>query len=989
MHSFRVVFLLVSFITCARAQAQTFPPEQRFVGQFQDGSRVFADKPTDWADDTVQPKLAAAPIFDAAKPLRWLIDQAQPVTATPKAFVQFAGGDVLPGYVTDYEPSQTEAFENLGEYLVVEPLVSIDLPNVSPSGFVRVSTDWLQRIVWERVPGGAKDYRPGTTFLRDGSQVKFKSLRWSKGAISLLTDDGVKTFVLAQVAELHYPLRSSWDVWFEQLAVLSPDLAARLMQVETAEGMRLTSSVLRYRQQFVGDRNKPDDWFPLLQPAWSLDPIVVPFRSTRSWRFFAAQEPPATLFVPATARQKPVLSQGWDPRWDRSVQGAALKVNNLFFGWGIGVQAPTELDFALHPVVTGFRAQSGLDQVVKKGGCARSIIAYSNNVAAPLHKSELLVGSEKVIDSGWLNVTVQADPNITLKLMADPSIAERPAGADPFDIRDCIDWLEPQWRLDPAKLKDEVVARMARRLPSLRDWTIAGQLSLPTVKDEPVAPPMADAQKAIVKLTNVWDALVAEDPHYRVDFEPTDKFVVLNKRLEIKANHRWLALMVTRQGPNLSTPTRVQVRADGVALGEGLVPERPGRMEPDPILIPVTSVRGKTVDLSVVVMAEGDKSRVDWRGAKLLTHHPGLVRLFDEEGDFPEKFVEGEGALTLSHDEKQLGASALKLAQGERMNGRLPDVSFRIRETPRLGEFRFFRFAWKKVGGTGIGLQVGHDGDLGVKPEQVKRPAAISVSGLKNRRPGSVDTRGALVGYQYDIGKDPKPLQPVLRLDKKISGNWDAHLRDMFGEFGSFTVTGLGFQCPDGDAAYFDGIYLARTQADLSWLSEWTPVATTTPAPTTPTTPPDPKLVAQASAAWEYSSLVSKVAPQFTIAVAGEPIKQMRDIYGREAVRVVPPAQGQPSVLRSPLTVPVGKTTVLKVSCARHPAGDFQLGVVADGQDLLRTMIDVNTAKDGWAQYEIDLTRLAGKNIVLEVHGNPNDWNNEDAFWGDLRIETK
>ncbi len=958
--------------------AQSFPPEQRFVGQFVDGSRVAADKPTDWADDTVQPKLATLPIFDAAKPLRWVIDQAQPVTAAPKAFIEFAGGDVLPGIVADYEPSQTDAFENLGEYLVVEPTVSIDLPNVAPSGFVRVSTDWVQRIVWERLAGGPKDYRPGTIFLRDGSQVRFKNIRWSKGAITLLTDDGVKSYVLAQVAELHYPQRSSWDVWFEQLAVLSPELTGRLMQVETADGMRLTSSTLRYRQQFVGDRNKPDDWFPLLQPAWSLDPIVVPFRVARSWRFFAATEPAATLFVPNATRSKPILSQGWDLRRDRSVQGTALKVNGLFFGWGFGVHAPTELDFALHPVVTAFRVQSGLDQVVKKGGSARSVIAYSNNVAAPLHRSDLLIGSEKVVDSNWLPVVAQADAGVTLKLLADPAVAERPAGGDPFDIRDCIDWLEPEWRLDPAKLKTEVAARAAKRLPSLRDWSIAGQLSLVAAEPEQPAP------KPTVKLTNVWDALLPEDPHYRVDFEPTDKFVVLSRKLQIKPEHRWLALVATRQGPNLTTPTRVQVRADGVALGEAMVPERPGRMEPDPILIPVTAVRGKTVDLSVIVIAEGDKSRVDWRGAKLLAHHPGLVRIFDDEADFPEKFVEGEGPLTLSTEEKQLGSAALKLARGERMNGRLPGVSYRIRETPRLGEYRFFRFAWKKVGGDAIGMQVAHDGELGVRPDQVKRPEALSVASLKSRRPGSVDTRGAIVGYQYDIGKDSKPPQPVLRLDKKISGNWDAYLRDMFGEFGSFTVTGLGFQCPDGEAAYFDGIYLARTQADLSWLTEWNPA----PA-AAPTTPPDPKLIAQTSTVWEYSSLLSKVAPQFTTDLTSEPIKHLRDIYGREAVRIMPPAQGKPSILRSPLSVPVGKTTVLKLSCARHPEGDWQLAVVADGQDALRTSIDVNTAKDRWAQYEVDLTRFAGKNIVLEVHGNPTDWHYEDAFWGSVKVEVK
>lgn len=960
------------------AHADVFPPEQRFVGMQSDGTRVVADKPTEWADETVQPKLAGALVFDPTKPFRWIIDQAQPLGISPKSYVEFVGGDVLPGVVSNYEPTQSEAFENIGEYLQVEPSVSVDLPQVAPSGFLRITTDWIQRIVWEHPPGGPSDYRPGTVFLRDGSQVKYKSLRWSKGAISLLTDDGVRSFVLAQVAELHYPQRSNWDAWFEQLAVLSPDLSARLMQIETADGMRLTSSMLRYRPQFHGDRNKSEDWFPLVQPAWSLDPIVVPFRATRSWRFFTAIEPPATLFVPTTTRSKPVLSQGWNPRLDRSVQGSSLRINKQLFGWGFGVQAPTELDFPLHPVVTGFRVKTGLDEVVKRGGSARSVIAYSNNLAAPLHKSDLLIASEKIVDSGWLNVAPQGDAAVTLKLLADPSINERPAGADPFDIRDCLDWSEPEWRLDPAKLKEEVAARMPRRLPALRDWSITGQLPLvaPTVE--------TPASKSMLKLTNVWDSLLAEDPHYRIDFEPMDKFVVLTRKMTIKPEHRWLALVATRQGPNLTTPIRVQVRADGVALGEGLVPERTGRAEPDPILIPVTSIRGKSVEVSVVIVAEGDKSRVDWRGAKLLSHHPGLVRLFDDEADFVEKLSDGEAQVSLSEMEKQLGTAALKVSIGERSQARLPGMRYSIRETPKLGEYRFFRFAWKKVGGDQIGLQVGHDGELGIRPDQVRgKPEAISVSGLRSRRPGASDQRGALVGYQYDIGKDPKPAQPVLRLEKKISGNWDAHFRDMFAEFGSFTVTGLGFQCPDGEAAYFDGLYLARTQADLSWLSEWT-TSMPEPAPKD-----DPKVIAEVTAPWQYSQLLSKVAPQFTTDLTSEPVKHMKEIYGREAVRIMPPAQGKPSILRAPVSIPTGKSTVLKVSCARHAEGDWQLAVVVDGQDVMRSMIDVNTAKDGWANFEVDLTRFAGKNVIVEVHDNPNDWKYEEAFWGSVKIETK
>lgn len=984
--SFREQFFRCWFAAClsllaittlvTSAAADIFPPEQRFAGMLSDGARVFADKPAEWGDESNQPKLAGLAVFDAGRPFRWVIDQSVSPSAEPASYVEFFGGDRLPGQVTDFVPSQTDSFENVGEYLTVEQTISIDLPNTSPSTFVRISTDWLRRIVWEKVPGRPHDYRPGTAVLRDGSQHPFKAARWAKGAVALLTDEGIKSLFLSQLAELHFPQRGPWDCYFEQLGALSPDLTARLMQIETGEGLRLTSSTLRYKAQHHGDRGKPEDWYPLFQPAWSLDPLIIPFRVIREWRFFVPQEPPLTLFDPAVTRNKPVFSGGWHPRTNRNVQGESLRAGKLLFGWGFGVHAPTELDLALHPVVSGFRVQSGLDQIIRRGGCVKSVVAMSNNVAAPLHQSDVLIGPDAVADTNWLSVVPPADAAATLKLIADPVIAARPAGADPFDVRDCLDWLEPQWRLNPDKLREEVASRLVKRLPALREWSITNRI-------DAVSAPQPSGPGPIIKLSTFWDNLIPEDAYYRIDFEPVDKFVVLSRKLTIGKDDRWLALTVTRR-PNGTTPARLQVRANGVAIGEGVVPERPNRAQPDPVLLSVKELQGKTVDLTVILMADGAQSSVDWRGARLLAHHPGLVRLFDEGDDeFLNALNEGEGTASLSTDEKQLGKASLKVTEGDRGGSRLPGFEFNIAETPKLGEYRYIRFAWKKVGGTEIGLQIAHNGQLGVLTDGRKPAQPFSQKGLASRRSTPPDNRGAALGYQYDISTDPKPQQPVLRLEKKISGQWEAHTRDIFGEFGRFQITGLGFRCPNGDAAYFDGIYLARSQQDFNWMSEWTDVV----RPETPNT--DPNVLVSANQQWEYSSVLSKVAPRFTTDASLDAVRQMKAIAGREAVRTHPPAQGKPCVLRSPLSVPAGKKTVLKLSCARRSDGDWQLAVVAEGQDLLRVMIDANTAASGWASHEVDLSRFAGKNIVLEVHNNPNSWPNEDAYWGSVKVETQ
>lgn len=953
--------------------ADAFLPEQRFVGQLSDGSRIFAERPIDWGDETVAPKLGGSAVFDAAKPLRWLINQGITSKSQLGPYVEFLGGDRFPGTVTHFESGLGDPLETTSDYLVVEPSVGVDLPDSPPSSFTRVCTDWLKRIVWEVTPGSPKEYRPGTAFLRDGSQHRFERLRWIDGGIAILTDGGLKSLFISQLAELHFPSQDPWNTWFEQVGVLSPDLTARLIQVETADGMLLTASTLRYKPQFHGDRNKLEDWYPLLQPAWSLDPLVVPFRTIRSWRFFGPTEPPTTLFEASTSRSKPVFSSGRDVRVNRSVNSGPLKSGGLLFGWGFGVHAPQELEFTLHPVVSGFRVQCGLDQSINRGGCAKAFVVLSDKPSAPLFQSEVLIGPEKVADSAWLNVGAQLDQKVTLKLIADPQVDTRPAGADPFDIRDSLDWLEPQWRLDANKLATEVSSRLLSRVSALREWNASKTVGA-TASQQPSA-----AVIPLVKLHPTWDSTVPEEAHYGLHFEPTDRFVVLNRKMTIGTGNRWLAIVASRQAGPLSSPVRIQVRANGVAIGEGMVPERVGREQPNAILIPVAEWRGKNVDLSVVIIGEGDKSKIKWHGARLLDYHPGLVRLFDDGNEeFLTSLNEGEGTAAISSDDKQLGTTSLKITGGDRASARLPGMSYAITDTPKIGQFRYLRFAWKKVGGSEIGLQIAHDGMLGILSGP-KKPMAVFASrvGARNIPP---DNRGTTYAYQYDIGTDKTPPMPVLRLDKKISGRWEAYSRDLFGEFGRFRLTGLGFRCPDGEAAFFDGLYLARTEQDFEWASEWTPIAT-------PPVASDPSVLDEATKPWDYSRVLSKVAPQFTTDAVLGSVVRLKDVAGREAVKTHPPAAGKPCVLRAPVTVPSDKKTVLKVSCGRRLDGDWQLAVVVEGQDLLRVMIDQNTAKDGWANHEVDLSRFAGKNIVVEVHNNPNSWPNEEAYWSNIRIE--
>jgi hypothetical protein len=989
-----IYFCLSAFAFLSSVDAQTFAPNERFVGMLSDGARIQADSIKEWHDEKVRPTFAGHAVFDANRPVRWIIDQAASLPEVPTAYVEMFGGDRLPCRVVDYQQSEKWAYETLGEYLIVEPLIQVDIPGRSTTPFLRISTDWLKRVVFDEKAGIPSQWVPGTVFLHDGSRVNYRVVRWSSGGLSLLTDSGVRKLLYSQVAELHLPQRDEWGTYFEQLAALTPDLASRLIQIEASNGLQITVSDARLIAKHSGDHNKSENWYPLLHPAWSLDPITVPFGTIRTWRFFSAEQPPMTLFDPTVTRKDPVFSDGWVPASHLSVQLTAMQNNRQLCGWGFGVHAPTSMAFPLHPIVRQVRSRTGLDQLVGPGGCARAEIATQSQQTQPFFRSEVFIGSEKSADTDWKNVSVAEGKSDHVVLTADPMINQRPAGADPFDVRDCLNWIEPEWKLDKALLAKEVARRTPGRLSALDDWTVSSQLNSQNSDSGQAATEVAsvDSGDAPLVVRNVWDKSVPEDERSRPLMKPTGPFVVFSQRRQLEKQDRWLAVCVSK--PVESTdPATIIVRIAGQTMLEAEVPVRTSRLDPDPILIPVSEFHGTQADIEIVLLASGEKSFVDWRGVSLSQHPPGIVPLFDESDELIKHLRDGEGELSLTELEPKHGVFALKLTSGDRASAAVQGFDFPIREYPTHGEYRYIRFSWKKKGGAFIGFQLAHDATIGApknEPGQAEPQAfaagmarAVLQHQRKSpRRPFAGEGRGSQFGYQYDAGSGD-PTQAALRLDRSLPVDWRLMGRDLFGEFGSFTVTGLGFRNSDEEPAWFDEIYLARTQADFNWIDE---VSGTLK----PFQSDDPNLLDEARVPLHYGRVTAKVTPQFTTQLSGESLQLLREWQGRQQiVRTMPPSKEKPCVLKAPVSVRKGKTTVLNLSAGRYPEGDWQLIVRAAGQEVFRSMVDANTAKEGWLDQEVDLSRFAGQNIVLEVLNEATGWNYEHAFWQRLEIVEK
>ena len=570
-----------------------------------DGSRVAGGQLTEWQAPTAVPKLNGKPLFDPANPVRWL--RAEPPAGGPssdsgppnssgESCIEFFGGDRLPCTVEEYRSGAENWRERQPPHLVVKPLAGIDSPGTPPRTTVRIAVDWIRRIVWKRRDGRPAD--PATIHLADGRTIFFRSLRWSTRGVLVLHDQGTERIPFDDIAELQMPVRDGWDAYFDTVAMLAPDAASRLMRLETAAGLVATTSLERFRA--TGNPPDPRSWQHLVQPAWCLDPLWLSNPEIRMRRFFLPQEVPLSTIAPTSVKRDAKFGGGWSWQTDRSVQGTPLEARRAPldpkptpFGWGFGVQSRCDLVFPLPTIVTAFRSSVALDALARSGGCARASVHANAAGEQPLWQSGFLVGSTEVADTGSLSLAGPDGGQKSLVLVADTAHDGRPTGADPYDVRDLVDWLEPVVSLDPDKLKAVVQTRLPQTIAAWQGWSL-------------------DAKEAeTLVVTNAVDPAAAADiAGYRRLAIATGAELSFDREWTVAPDQRYLAIAVTR--PPGTSASRFEVRIDGQSVAVADVPERkPGQLPP-PFLLPIGRFVGKNIGVEVIHLPADDKSLVEW-----------------------------------------------------------------------------------------------------------------------------------------------------------------------------------------------------------------------------------------------------------------------------------------------------------------------------------------------------------------------------------------
>ncbi len=738
------------------------PP--RFTALFANGQRVEGNALVDWHNNGSQPRIDGRGLLEGDNFIRWQRDRSQLPGDLPKAYVEMHTGDRFPSTVIDFDFGTESSAETLPAHFVVRPEVDLRPNPAVREPLIRIIASMVKRVVWQKRE--REDFQPNTLFFKDGRALQFRAARFGSGYVNILLNDGNRRVSFNELAEIHLAAVNPWQAYFDELAALAlPHDNARLFQVETSDGLLLTSSTDHRRFHHVGSASEFQRWVHGLQPAWSLDVIHLYTANIWARRLWLPHEVPLSHIAPSSiVARSPLSNTGRPPQVNRNVQGGGLRSANQDYGWGFGVQANSELIFELPLGVKSLRGRVGIDKVAGRGGCIRARVFANDAKGAPLWESPFLVGSDVDADLGAIALTGPAQGQKQLVLQIDAAHQGRPAGADPLDVRDTADWLDPWLELDPAIVQQEVGKRRFQGLTAADGWSIS------------------QPNDGTTQTISYFSDLGTYQGGFHNAIAARGKPLVMSREFDLTSKDNWLVVFANRY-PNNGQPLKLEVRISGEPVAEYDVPYRSrGNENQLPLAISLANYQGqnKPIRIEIRQSATPADGYVDYRSIEMVEHLPHLYRVFEDRGEFAAIDAEQKGEAKLISEVRYYGTHAAKVS---------PDGQFRlkfaepiaVRERPEWGEYRFIRFAFRKVGGGQIGLELNRGGDF-------------------NR------------ASRYDAGAGEPVLKSATRVwNENLPDNWIVLTRDLYNDFGSFDATGLTLTVPNGEYALFDHIYLGRT----------------------------------------------------------------------------------------------------------------------------------------------------------------------------------
>ncbi len=569
------------------------PAQQRFLAEWCDGTRTSAAEITDWSWVDKQPRLGERPLYDLGNRARWVRDVTIEPPPPASTVIEFVGGDQLPGKVVAHRAAKVLPELPVPAHLEVEPTVSFDRPSAPSRSHLRVTTEWIRRIIWER---RAQDrYTPSTVFCRDGRQLHFRSLRWQEASVRLLLDDGQTQLLFEEIAELHMPPIDPWEALFAQRAILTPTAASLFMTVDSAHGLRATTSLERFEARSIGREADSKNWIHLVHPAWSLDGLYLYHHQIRQRTFFGSHEVPLTAIPPTRSVHRAALTSAWKhARWENGIHGGQLTAGDDPFGWGIGVHAHHELEFDLPRLsARSARVLHWMHQPAVADVYGRSCTTVRPTPSRCLKVGRSLAAAPSPT-TGRMALAPTIQDHARLVLVADAMFDDAPPGADPLDVRDAFNWLEPMVELNPDEAFQALTTRWPRAMPALNGW----QTPAPHLDGWEIEHALyVNAVSPIIRVEgNTWS---------------------LKRKLSITEQAPRMVFRVTHPDRRIN-PGRVRVLVGGEKLLEKQIDVSNDPGQKDPLSVSLEAYVGREIEVELQFETPTPGATLDWRGAVLL-----------------------------------------------------------------------------------------------------------------------------------------------------------------------------------------------------------------------------------------------------------------------------------------------------------------------------------------------------------------------------------
>jgi len=435
--------------------------EARYTMLLEDGSVVSDEFLRGWFEPGQTPSVDGKALFDPSNPAR-LVRRVGADSVLHPPYVRFDNGDVLAGRVVGYDAG-LDPGEATFTVRLSEPVRGTGKSDERET--VRVLAGRVSWIAWG---DGAGPGQRGLVRFADGRELGVEALTWTATGVRALSGDRVVTASFDELSLVHPPGEAAdAEAAAQRQAIAGARGDARVATVLLTDGSILTYAVGQMDMRSDGKKQDHESWH-FVQPVWADERLAYPLAGVAGWSFRAAAQLPISVLPAETVYQRSAAGHAWPWRADASVQGRVLASGAVVAPRGVGMHADCAVAFKLPDSARALSGLVGIDEAVGGGGCAIAAVYLDDRprvLGKPKWRSGYLLGDQDPVSFGPVGV---GDHEYAV-LVADDAHDGRPTGADPFDIRDQLNWLSPRVRTDGQS------APPALLIPALNGWEVEGE----------------------------------------------------------------------------------------------------------------------------------------------------------------------------------------------------------------------------------------------------------------------------------------------------------------------------------------------------------------------------------------------------------------------------------------------------------------------------------------------------------------------------------